>query len=257
MIKLEHASHTYRINQEFNPNLDCTSGSDDIVGTVSAPHGAAETKLDGLTSDLSTEKLKSGGKDANTYNGFLEKQQRQLRLMVIMNGSNQALTKQGLVEESNGARVIFVEGINIPLTVVKSDGGFNYASTDLAALCSYPKASHVGFGLVLGEDGKRFRTRNTEVVRLVDLLDEAKSRSKAALTERGKGDERTEDEIESTAEAVGYGAVVTVLKFMNSDYSRGLGFGYFGFIVIAVVAGNSDSGETAISRTKSRSRTVF
>lgn len=50
---------------------------------------------------------------------------------------------------------------------------------------SYPKTSHVGFGLVLGEDGKRFRTRNTEVVRLVDLLDEAKSRSKAALIERG------------------------------------------------------------------------
>ena len=49
----------------------------------------------------------------------------------------------------------------------------------------YPKASHVGFGLVLGEDGKRFRTRNTEVVRLVDLLDEAKNRSKSALIERG------------------------------------------------------------------------
>lgn len=50
----------------------------------------------------------------------------------------------------------------------------------------YPKVSHVGFGLVLGEDGKRFRTRNTEVVRLVDLLDEAKSRSKTALIERGR-----------------------------------------------------------------------
>lgn len=44
----------------------------------------------------------------------------------------------------------------------------------------------MGFGLVLGEDGKRFRTRNTEVVRLVDLLDEAKNRSKSALIERGK-----------------------------------------------------------------------
>lgn len=50
---------------------------------------------------------------------------------------------------------------------------------------TYPKASHVGFGLVLGDDGKRFRTRSTEVVRLVDLLDEAKSRSKTALIERG------------------------------------------------------------------------
>lgn len=49
----------------------------------------------------------------------------------------------------------------------------------------YPKVKHVGFGLVLGEDGKRFRTRASEVVRLVDLLDEAKNRSKNGLIERG------------------------------------------------------------------------
>ena len=48
----------------------------------------------------------------------------------------------------------------------------------------YPKASHVGFGLVLGSDGKRFRTRSSEVVRLVELLDEAKDRSKAELKAR-------------------------------------------------------------------------
>lgn len=158
------------------------------------------------------------------------------------------LTGKNLVEDSQGARVIFIEGFNIPLIVVKSDGGYNYASTDLAALWyrlneekaewiiyvtdvgqqqhfdmvfraakragwlpvednMYPKVSHVGFGLVLGEDGKRFRTRNTEVVRLVDLLDEAKSRSKTALIERGKDVEWTEEELEQTAEAVGYGAV--------------------------------------------------
>ncbi|KAF6162215.1 hypothetical protein GIB67_008344 [Kingdonia uniflora] len=71
----------------------------------------------------------------------------------------------------------------------------------------YPKTSHVGFGLVLGDDGKRFRTRNSEVVRLVDLLDEAKTRSKAALVDRGKATEWTAEELEQTAEAVGYGAV--------------------------------------------------
>lgn len=163
-------------------------------------------------------------------------------------GVIEALTNQGLVEESKGARVIFIEGINIPLIVVKSDGGYNYASTDMTALWyrlneekaewiiyvtdvgqqqhfdmvfkaaklagwlpaddrQYPKANHVGFGLVLGEDGKRFRTRSTEVVRLADLLDEAKTRSKAALIERGKAAEWTEEELEQTAEAVGYGAV--------------------------------------------------
>ncbi|CAN6541058.1 unnamed protein product [Malus baccata var. baccata] len=115
------------------------------------------------------------------------------------------LSGKGLIEESQGARVIFLEGFNIPLIGVKSDGGFNYASTNLAALwyrlneekadwiiyvtdvgqqqhfnmffevakragwlptdgALKPKVTHVGFGLVLGEDGKRFRTRSSEVV---------------------------------------------------------------------------------------------
>ncbi|KDP30635.1 hypothetical protein JCGZ_16200 [Jatropha curcas] len=163
-------------------------------------------------------------------------------------GVLEALTQQRLVEESEGASVIFIEGYDVPLIVVKSDGGYNYASTDLAALWYrlneekaewiiyvtdagqnqhfemvfkaaklagwlpsadnlYPKVTHVGFGVLKGEDGKRFRTRSTEVVRLVDLLDEAKKRSKTALVERGKGEEWTEDELEQTAEAIGYGAV--------------------------------------------------
>eukprot|EP00262_Sarcandra_glabra_P012845 TRINITY_DN3397_c1_g3_i1.p1 TRINITY_DN3397_c1_g3~~TRINITY_DN3397_c1_g3_i1.p1 ORF type:complete len:596 (-),score=108.31 TRINITY_DN3397_c1_g3_i1:142-1929(-) len=163
------------------------------------------------------------------------------------------LTNRGLIEESEGARVIFIEGQPIPLIVVKKDGGFNYASTDLAALWyrlneekaewiiyvtdvgqsqhfemffsaarragwlpdsngdAYPKTNHVGFGLVLGSDGKRFRTRSSEVVRLVDLLDEAKSCSKMELAQRlknnGKISEWTDEELEKTAEAVGYGAV--------------------------------------------------
>ncbi|PIA60153.1 hypothetical protein AQUCO_00400802v1 [Aquilegia coerulea] len=157
---------------------------------------------------------------------------------------------EGLIEESQGAQVISIKGKNIPLIVVKSDGGYNYASTDLTALwyrlniekaewiiyvtdvgqqmhfemvfsaaklagwlpadeklCPYPKTNHVGFGLVLGDDGKRFRTRSSEVVRLVDLLDEAKLRSKLALEERGRAAEWTEEELDETAEAVGYGAV--------------------------------------------------
>eukprot|EP00252_Welwitschia_mirabilis_P017985 TRINITY_DN4011_c0_g1_i2.p1 TRINITY_DN4011_c0_g1~~TRINITY_DN4011_c0_g1_i2.p1 ORF type:complete len:592 (+),score=132.11 TRINITY_DN4011_c0_g1_i2:303-2078(+) len=159
------------------------------------------------------------------------------------------LEEKGLIKESEGAKVIFIEGQNIPLIVVKSDGGFNYASTDLAALwyrlneekaqwivyvtdvgqqlhfdmvfsaaklagwlpssndAVYPKARHVGFGLVLGSDGKRFRTRSSEVVRLVDLLDEAKTRSKQELIERGREDEWTPEELEHAAEAIGYGAV--------------------------------------------------
>lgn len=65
---------------------------------------------------------------------------------------------------------------------------------------------HIGFGLVLGEDGKRFRTRSGDLVRLVELLDEAYTRCKAQLTER-RGEEFTDEEIEHAAKAMGYGAV--------------------------------------------------
>jgi hypothetical protein len=49
-------------------------------------------------------------------------------------GVIEQLDKLGLVEESDGARVIYVEGVNIPLIAVKRDGGYNYFSTDLASL---------------------------------------------------------------------------------------------------------------------------
>ena len=49
-------------------------------------------------------------------------------------GVIEKLTDQGLIVESEGARVIHLEGFNIPLIVVKSNGSYNYASTDLAAL---------------------------------------------------------------------------------------------------------------------------
>ncbi|KAI5442067.1 hypothetical protein KIW84_011217, partial [Lathyrus oleraceus] len=71
----------------------------------------------------------------------------------------------------------------------------------------YPICTHVGFGLVLGDDGKRFRSRSSETVRLVDLLDEAKRRCKVALLEPDNAKEWTEEEIEKTSEAIGYGAV--------------------------------------------------
>ncbi|PNY06482.1 arginine-tRNA ligase cytoplasmic-like, partial [Trifolium pratense] len=163
-------------------------------------------------------------------------------------GVIEQLDKLGLVEESDGARVIYVEGVNIPLIAVKRDGGYNYFSTDLASLWyrlnkeklewivyvtdigqqqhfdmlfkafrragwlphnenAYPKCTHIGFGLVLGDDGKRFRSRSSEVVRLVDLLDEAKRRCKTALLERDTTSDWSEEEIEKTSEAIGYGAV--------------------------------------------------
>ena len=160
------------------------------------------------------------------------------------------LEAAGVSTLSDGAQCVFTPGCATPLIVKKSDGGFNYASTDLAALWqrvreeradwlvyvtdsgqathfqqvfdaaravgwlppsaeALPRVTHCGFGLVLGEDGKRFRTRSTETVRLADLLDEAKARSLAQLSQRAAASEGewSEAELEAAAEAMGVAAV--------------------------------------------------
>ncbi|CAI7843888.1 unnamed protein product, partial [Closterium sp. NIES-53] len=67
----------------------------------------------------------------------------------------------------------------------KAKKGKAAAATEEGNTAPAIRVDHVGFGLVLGDDGKRFRTRSSEVVRLVDLLDEAVTRAKQGLVERG------------------------------------------------------------------------
>ncbi|KAI8029497.1 Arginine--tRNA ligase, cytoplasmic [Camellia lanceoleosa] len=90
-------------------------------------------------------------------------------------GVLEELDKQGLIEESEGAHMIFIEGKNIPLIVVKKDGGFNYASTDLVALW--------------------YRLNEEKAEWIIYVIDV------------GKADKWTAEELDQTAEAVGYGAV--------------------------------------------------
>eukprot|EP01066_Platyproteum_vivax_P021067 Platyproteum_vivax@DN904_c0_g1_i1.p1 len=157
------------------------------------------------------------------------------------------LTQQGVVQESEGAKCIFTSAADIPLIVQKSDGGYGYDSTDMAAihhrlkemsadwiiyvtdlgqekhflmifeaakmsgwLEAQTRLDHVGFGLVKGAEGKKFKTRSGEVVRLVDLLDEAKERALAELQSR-KGEAADEhlheDDWNKAAECLGYAAV--------------------------------------------------
>ncbi|MEA5578733.1 arginine--tRNA ligase [Anabaena sp. UHCC 0451] len=162
------------------------------------------------------------------------------------------LEKAGLVEENQGAKCVFLDGFTnregepLPLIVQKSDGGYNYATTDLASLryrIQEDKAKriiyvtdagqanhfaqfmqvakkanwipddvelvHVPFGLVLGDDGKKFKTRSGDTVRLRDLLDEAVSRTRADLEARLKEEDReeTEEFINNVADVVGISAV--------------------------------------------------
>ncbi|MGW2680717.1 arginine--tRNA ligase [Streptomyces sp. NPDC001436] len=134
------------------------------------------------------------------------------------------------------------DGNPTPLIVQKSDGGFGYAATDLSAirdrvgnlkadtliyvvdarqglhfkmvfetarragwLNEDTKAVQLAFGTVLGADGKPFKTREGETVRLVDLLDEAVER--AASVVREKAQDLTEEEIAERGAQVGIGAV--------------------------------------------------
>ncbi|MEU7137219.1 arginine--tRNA ligase [Streptomyces sp. NPDC046261] len=134
------------------------------------------------------------------------------------------------------------DGKPSPLIVQKSDGGFGYAATDLSAirdrvgnlkadtllyvvdarqslhfkmvfetarragwLPEGVKAVQLGFGTVLGKDGKPFKTREGETVRLVDLLDEAIDRATAVVRE--KAQDLTEEQIAERGAQVGIGAV--------------------------------------------------
>ena len=134
------------------------------------------------------------------------------------------------------------EGDPLPLIVRKKDGGFGYAATDLAAvryrvqelgakrilyvigapqqqhlamvfatarkagyLPDDARAEHVAFGSILGKDKKMFKTRDGEVVRLAELLDEAVERAQVAVRE--KNPDLPEADAKRMAEAVGIGAV--------------------------------------------------
>ncbi|MFF4158081.1 arginine--tRNA ligase [Streptomyces sp. NPDC001678] len=134
------------------------------------------------------------------------------------------------------------DGNPVPLIVQKSDGGYGYAATDLSAIRDrvgnlkadtllyvvdarqslhfkmvFETARRIGwlnedvhavqlaFGTVLGKDGKPFKTREGETVRLVDLLDEAIDRAGAVVREKAR--DLTEEEIAERAAQVGIGAV--------------------------------------------------
>lgn len=189
------------------------------------------------------------------------------------------LDKLGLLVEDQGAKCVFLEGFTnkdgqpLPLIVQKSDGGYNYATTDLAALryrIQQDRADriiyvtdagqsnhfaqffqvarragwlpetvevvHVPFGLVQGEDGKRLKTRSGETVRLKDLLDEAIARPRADLEVRlqEEGREETEEFKQHVAEVVGIGAV----KYADLSQNRNSNY-IFSFDKMLDLKGNT------------------
>jgi arginyl-tRNA synthetase len=159
------------------------------------------------------------------------------------------LEAKGLAHIDDGALCAFPSGFTgrdgtpLPLIVRKSDGGYGYQATDLAAvryrtgpdvggtrlvyavdarqsqhlqmvyavaeqagwLGEGRRAEHVSFGMILGEDNKPFKTRTGDNVKLIELLDEASERAGAAVAEKNPDlDDLARAEV---ARAIGIGAV--------------------------------------------------
>ncbi len=172
------------------------------------------------------------------------------------------LKAKGLLVESNGAQCVFLdefknaEGEPLPVIVQKADGGYLYATTDLAAIryrsnvlhadralyfvdqrqalhfnqvfevarlagfVGHPmQMEHMGFGTMNGADGRPFKTRDGGTVKLIDLLTEAKERAYALVKE--KNPELPEDELRAIGQVVGIDAVkyADLSKHRTSDYS--------------------------------------
>lgn len=172
------------------------------------------------------------------------------------------LQRKNLVTESDGALCVFTNVSETPLIIQKADGGFGYDSTDCAAvrhrvqdekaqrviyvidngqelhmrmvfsaaekagwLEGQKRLDFMGFGLVQGQDGKKFKTRSGDVVRLRDLLDEAAARSEAELRKRAEAaqrdiDAQKEEQLKKDAESIGVAAVkyFDLRQNRNSDY---------------------------------------
>jgi arginyl-tRNA synthetase len=183
------------------------------------------------------------------------------------------LLKRGIARESEGAIAVFSDGslppkedpflvnrdgewVPDPALIRKSDGGFNYMTTDLATLnyriktwspdeivyvvddrqshhfkklfltfarwqpeaAKKVKLIHVGFGKILSEDGKPFKTRSGDTVKLFDLLDEAEERALKIVSE--KNPDLPDAQKKEIARVVGIGAVkyADLLPNRQSDY---------------------------------------
>jgi len=171
------------------------------------------------------------------------------------------LSEKELLAESEGAQCVFLpefvgkEGDPLPVIVQKSDGGYLYSTTDLAAIqfranelkvqrslyvvdarqslhfqqvFAVARAAnmssealsleHIAYGTMMGKDGRPFKTRSGDTVKLAELLDESVRRAFDLVSE--KNPDLAEQERQSIAEKVGIAAVkyADLSKNRTSDY---------------------------------------
>lgn len=173
------------------------------------------------------------------------------------------LQEKEICEVDQGALIIRVpeSGQDVPVMLRKSDGGYGYDSTDMAALQyrlqvlngdwliyvvdmgqalhfdlvfgagrragwydpAVTRVEHAGFGVILGEDGKKLKTRSGESVRLVDVLDEAKER--VIQTYKNADASRPQmspEEIERASGILGYGG----MKYYDLKQNRHMDYAF-------------------------------
>lgn len=164
------------------------------------------------------------------------------------------LVKRAIAEPDQGALVVRVEGIDEPCLIRKSDGGFLYATTDICAIrrrvqkfhaarviyCvdirqslhfrqvfgaahkagytaihgTQASLQHAGFGTILGEDGRPFKTRSGESVKLADLVTEAIDRADKAIDARQR-DEGAEQFSPAERASIAHAVGIAALKYAD------------------------------------------
>ncbi|XP_029159062.1 arginine--tRNA ligase, cytoplasmic [Nylanderia fulva] len=175
----------------------------------------------------------------------------QKRMEIIV----EELESKNLLEEDNGRKVMWGEepGKGVPFTIVKSDGGFTYDTSDMATIkqrieeekadwliyvtdagqslhfqtlrsCAkkaeilkdHHRMDHVTFGVVLGEDKKKFKTRSGDTIKLIELLDEGLKRTLQKLKEKERDKVLSEEELKMAQESVAYGCI----KYADLSHNR-------------------------------------
>ncbi|MGC4032573.1 MAG: arginine--tRNA ligase [Tepidisphaeraceae bacterium] len=186
----------------------------------------------------------------------------------MLPGNVADLKAAGVATESDGAIVAFTPGIEAPLILEKTGGGYGYGTTDVSAIryrvgtlhadriiyfVGTPQAQHfkqvfdvarraswagnailehAAFGSVLGSDGKMFKARSGESVKLADLLTEAEERALAVVA--AKNPDLPTDQQKKIAHAVGIGAV----KYADLSKDR-IGDYTFDFDTMLSMEGNT------------------
>lgn len=177
-----------------------------------------------------------------------------------------------LLQDHEGAKIILLDHWTYPLIVVKSDGGYTYDTTDLAALYHRLQLinmdqiiyvtdigqkshfdmcfevaelmgwttdtnrnikktlTHIGFGLVLGKDGKKLKTRSGDVVKMQDVMNEVTQKAVKCVAERASSETveamyyqgMTIDCMDSLSQKIG----MNTLKYFDFTHSHSSNYKY-------------------------------